>query len=193
MSIDYQSDVVESLFSSNVLNETAYQIPGDFDLPSGFGKIALSGGTINAAGTGYSVDDVLTLSGGTSTTTAQVKVTAVSTGAVTAYTIQRAGTYTVRPANPVDVTGGGGSGFKLAATWSGFSAQRLLTMIEIMRGYIEGMDNAHEAKLLREVMAKMLSTMRFGAPRIWDGADLGANAQAAALNYLASHKLSSEL
>ena len=133
MAIDYQSDVVEALFASNVLDETAYQIPGDFDLPSGFGEIGLSGGAINVAGTVYSVNDVLTLSGGTSTTTAQIKVTEVSTGAVTAYTVQRAGVYTVRPANPVSVTGGGGSGFKLSATWSGLSEQRLLTMIEIMR------------------------------------------------------------
>jgi hypothetical protein len=66
-------------------------------------------------------------------------------------------------------------------------------MIEIMRSYIENMDNAHEAKLLREIMAKMLSTMRFGSPLVWDGTEFGLNAQAAALHYLSAHTLSTQI
>lgn len=74
---------------------------------------------IAAAGAGYTANDVLTVSGGTSTTTAQITVSAVDgSGAITAATVSRAGSYTVLPANQASVTGGTGTGatFTLAYT-----------------------------------------------------------------------------
>lgn len=73
--------------------------------------------TIANGGTGYTVNDVLTLSGGTQTVTAQFKVLTVSSGAVTSVAATRKGNYTVRPSNPVSTTGGTGTGATLTVTW----------------------------------------------------------------------------
>jgi hypothetical protein len=56
----------------------------------GLGKLTLGSG-----GTGYSVNDVITLAGGTFTTAATVKVTGVNVGVITTFTITNAGSYTV--------------------------------------------------------------------------------------------------
>jgi len=70
--------------------------------------------TIANGGTGYTVNDVLTIVGGTPVTTnGTVIVTAVSAGVVTAITIQNFSQYTVLPTSPVSVTGGTGSGCTL--------------------------------------------------------------------------------
>ena len=67
--------------------------------------------TLNQSGTGYSVNDVLTVSGGGGN--AQFKVTSITgSGIVNGVSIQSSGSgYSV--ANAVGVTGGGGSDFKL--------------------------------------------------------------------------------
>lgn len=71
-----------------------------------------------AGGTGYVVGDTLTLSGGTSTTTAQVKVAAVNgSGAPTALAIARCGVYSVRPTGFITLTGGTGTGATCTAIW----------------------------------------------------------------------------
>ena len=51
----------------------------------------LANAAVLAAGSGYAVGDVITLAGGTSTTAAQVRVTAVNAGAVTAVAVYLAG------------------------------------------------------------------------------------------------------
>ena len=68
--------------------------------------------TITAAGTGYSVGNVLYISGGTATVPATVTVASINTGtgAITGINLTALGTYTVPPTNPASVTGGGGSG-----------------------------------------------------------------------------------
>jgi hypothetical protein len=74
-----------------------------------------SSGTVQAAsifngGTGYSVSDVLTVSGGLNITAATVTVTSVGSGGViTGISISNAGNYTVAPQNPALVTGGTGT------------------------------------------------------------------------------------
>ncbi len=65
---------------------------------------------VAAGGASYVVGDVLTLSGGTSTTAAQVTATAVAAGVVTSVALTRAGLYTIFPANAVATTGGSGAG-----------------------------------------------------------------------------------
>jgi hypothetical protein len=68
--------------------------------------------TVDAPGTGYAVGDVLTIAQPGSSGTAQVKVTAVSSGAVTAIALQQNGTnYTT--AIGVPTTGGSGTGCTL--------------------------------------------------------------------------------
>jgi hypothetical protein len=74
--------------------------------------------TFNAAGAGYSVNNLLTVSGGTFATPAQFKVTAVNgTGGVTAVSLVAAGRYSIVPSNPAVATGGTGSGCKLSVVW----------------------------------------------------------------------------
>lgn len=68
-------------------------------------------------GTGYSVNDILTSTEGTFGEALQAKVTAVSSGVVTAVEIQHAGTYTVEPSAPTSTAGGGGSGCTLTLTF----------------------------------------------------------------------------
>jgi hypothetical protein len=73
--------------------------------------------TLQAAGSGYAVGDVLTCSGGTATSFTAITVDAVSaTGAIQDFHVSSAGQYSVYPTNPVSVTGGAGTGatFNLA-------------------------------------------------------------------------------
>jgi hypothetical protein len=59
------------------------------------------------AGTGYSVNDVLTISGGTFITACQLKVLTVGgSGEITSVSITEPGVYTVVPGNPVSVSSG---------------------------------------------------------------------------------------
>ena len=75
--------------------------------------------TIQAGGTGYAVNDIVTLSGGTVVQAAQFKVTTVSSGAITAVSLWTRGNYQIIPANPVSLTGGSGTGGTLNVTWQG--------------------------------------------------------------------------
>jgi len=66
---------------------------------------------VPATGSGYAVGDILTVTGGTFTTAAQLKVVSVTgAGGITAVTVTDGGTYTSSPANPASVTGGTGTG-----------------------------------------------------------------------------------
>jgi hypothetical protein len=65
---------------------------------------------LGSGGGGYTVNDILTVVGGTGTS-AVLKVTAVTPGGeITAFTTQNAGSYTSFPSSPVVVTGGTGVG-----------------------------------------------------------------------------------
>lgn len=59
---------------------------------------------IVSGGTTYVVNDILTVVGGTSTQTAQFKVTAVSGGVITGIVMERAGSYSVPPTGTLSVT-----------------------------------------------------------------------------------------
>jgi hypothetical protein len=72
----------------------------------------------NNAGSGYAVNDVLTVSGGTSTITAKAIVRSVGGGGeITALDVSVIGKYSVIPSNPVTLTGGGGSSATADVTW----------------------------------------------------------------------------
>ena len=64
--------------------------------------------TIVSGGTGYTVDDTLTVVGGTGTS-ANLSVLEVSSGVITAISVKNNSKYSVNPTNPVSVTGGTGS------------------------------------------------------------------------------------
>jgi hypothetical protein len=66
---------------------------------------------LGVGGTGYVVGDVLTMSGGTSTVPATVRVTSVDgSGAVTAFSVVNAGLYSVSPASGQTTAWAGGTG-----------------------------------------------------------------------------------
>lgn len=71
--------------------------------------IAVTAAAIQAGGTGYSENDILTVSGGTSTRAATLRVTSVNTGVVDGIEVVDPGEYTVVPTDPVSVTGGDGN------------------------------------------------------------------------------------
>ena len=88
-----------------------------------------------AGGTGYAVNDVLIVSGGTSTVAYRMNVTAVSGSSISVVNANTYGQYTVFPANPVSVTNavGTGSGATFNLTW-GINTPTVLTPGS---GYIE--------------------------------------------------------
>jgi hypothetical protein len=89
--------------------------------------------SIAGGGTGYTAGDVLTISGGTSAQTAQLTVSTVSAGVITAVTVSRGGDYTVAPSNPASVTGGIGTGATFNLTF-GILA---FTITNAGSGYVE--------------------------------------------------------
>jgi hypothetical protein len=78
--------------------------------------VAIGTGAITQAiaggGTGYTVGNILTVSGGTFINSAQqqIRVDTVSSGVITGISVSSFGQYTTLPTNPVSVTGGSGSG-----------------------------------------------------------------------------------
>lgn len=73
--------------------------------------------TITAGGTGYTIEDDLTVLGGTGTA-ATFNVDAVSSGVVTAVSVISGGSYSVEPTNPASTSGGTGTGCTLTITYS---------------------------------------------------------------------------
>ncbi len=83
--------------------------------------------------------------------------------------------------------------FSLPANFGNTPAeQRLLTFIELYRSYLSQVDNNHEAKLLQVVMARMMAAMKFGSTP-WNTTTMPADAQKAALRYIADHVLATDL
>ena len=82
----------------------------------------LKAAAIAAGGTGYAVDDILSITGGTPTPfdiAVELTITKVSSaGAVQAVIITNASGYFAPPANPASVTGGHGAAATFALTWT---------------------------------------------------------------------------
>ena len=74
--------------------------------------------TLAAGGIGYSVGNILTLVGGTFTTSAQITVTTVATNVITGFTVSRGGVYSIVPVAPFTFTGGAGTGASINAVFS---------------------------------------------------------------------------
>ena len=72
---------------------------------------------VAAGGTGYAPNDLLTVGGGTASTSAALRVTGVSSGAVTSVAVETPGAYSAKPANPVLVSGGSGADAQFTLTW----------------------------------------------------------------------------
>jgi len=96
---------------------------------------ATSGTTVSSGGTGYTVGDVLTVSGGTFAAAAVLTVATVSSGVITSITVTTAGNYSVTPSNPASVTGGTGSGATFTMQWTMRSGTFVIT--NAGSGYVE--------------------------------------------------------
>lgn len=89
--------------------------------------IAVTAGAINAGGTGYSDNDIVTVGGGTFTRAATFRVVSQSAGVVTAIEVVDPGEYTVLPSNPASVTGGtGGNDLTIDLTGSANAFESML-------------------------------------------------------------------
>jgi hypothetical protein len=80
---------------------------------------------IVSGGTGYTANDILTVSGGTGTVTAQFKVITVSGGVITSAQMETSGAYSTPPSGTLSVTGGTGSGATFTAAAVGGSVWTL--------------------------------------------------------------------
>ena len=94
---------------------------------------AAIGASVSAGGSGHAVGDILTLTGGTFSTAAKLKVLSVTAGAVTAATVLEPGSYTAQPTNPVSVgsTTGAGTGATFTLTWGAKNSVRRERKIEL--------------------------------------------------------------
>jgi hypothetical protein len=100
-------------------------------------SIGINSATIANGGTGYSVNDVVTLVGGTFVTVAsQFTVTSVSGGVVTGITASVGANYTAFPTQPAATTGGTGTGLTLS-NLSGFVPSNGFTITNAGSGYVE--------------------------------------------------------
>lgn len=93
-----------------------------------------AGPTIVSGGTGYTVNDVLTISGSTGTA-GQLTVNSVSAGVITGVTVSLSGNMSAIPTNPASVTGGTGSGATFTLTYSVSSSVGTIT--NAGSGYVE--------------------------------------------------------
>ena len=90
--------------------------------------------TIISGGTGYTLNDTITVVGGTFTTAATFTVSGVTGGVVNALTAANGGTYSVLPTGTLTTTGGTGTGLTLTIdTWG----VRGLTIGTAGSGYVE--------------------------------------------------------
>lgn len=89
---------------------------------------AVQSAAVNAGGTGYTVGDELTVSGGTASADAVFEVTAAPGGVVSAVVLLRCGNYSVAPSNPASTTGGSGSGCTLDLTFGNGTDQREIVL-----------------------------------------------------------------
>jgi len=81
--------------------------------------------TVVSGGTGYTANDILTVTGGAGTTAAQFKVITVASGVITQAQMETAGTYSAPPTGTLSVTGGTGTGATFTATPVGGSVWTL--------------------------------------------------------------------
>lgn len=126
----YQLDVVQEALQddfqgfmfADLRRKNELAVVGADDAADEFDVVAEAlSAAIAAGGTGYSVGDVLTLVGGTSTEVATFQVDTVAAGVVTAVSVVAVGAYSVVPTDPVSTTvaPAGGTGCTLNVSWFG--------------------------------------------------------------------------
>lgn len=77
---------------------------------------------ISSGGSGYTVNDILSVSGGTFDTVAKIKVLSVASGIITSISITEPGYYPTTPTSPNSMTGGSGSGALITLNWGSINS-----------------------------------------------------------------------
>src|ERR1700733_173174 len=186
-------------YATNVANGPNYEAPGNFGLPTiDVGGTPLASATLGASGgTTYatSATFTVTVAGGTlsaGASAATVSVTTNSSGVVTTVNgVVNAGLYSVLPTTTNNIaTGGAGSGLELNLvfnTAATASAQKLLTLVEVLRSLIAETTGPSQLRDIHEVLRKMMMTMKWGGPTTYSASSFATKAQSAALNYIAKN------
>ena len=116
---------------------TAPTTAGGVQATASVGSMVTTGAAVVSGGTGYTLNDTITLVGGTSTgITGTLTVTGVSGGVITSASPLNFGQYSVLPTNPVSVTGGTGSGATFNITY-GIGSNPSFTITNAGSGYVE--------------------------------------------------------
>jgi hypothetical protein len=134
--------------------------------------------TIAAGGTGYAVNDTVTVLGGVfGTTPATFTVSTVSTGVVTGLTLTNAGSYTSQPANDVSTSSSGaGTGLKLTLTF----------------GTGSGTTGTYPISASQTVTSRTMYALNFTVLPTTDGAFEGGNTVDIVDNYFVYNRPSSQ-
>jgi len=103
--------------------DTAWEIKADY------AAYEATNTAISVAGSGYTLNDIVTVLGGTSTIVATVKITGVSGGVPTSVAVNTVGEYSTTPGNPASTSGGTGTGLTLTMTWTLCSDERKYLII----------------------------------------------------------------
>lgn len=120
-----------ALASNNIIYECTA-------IPSGDQHVYLVE-TIDNGGSGYSVDDVLTVLSGTFSDQAELTVTSVDgSGIITGVSVSTEGDYSALPSNPVSVSGGGGSSASFTLVWVGEPVANEPTHTNSSQAYADG-------------------------------------------------------
>jgi hypothetical protein len=119
--------------SSPTITIGAPQLPGGVQATATV-TVANISQTIVSGGSGYTVNDVITVSGGTFISQAQFTVTSVSAGVITGLSQISPGSYTVMPPAASGVTGGTGTGATVTLIGG---MQQNFTITNAGSGYVE--------------------------------------------------------
>jgi len=97
--------------------DTAWETLADWQADEGTAVV------IAVAGTGYVVNEKVTVVGGSSELACVVNIDSVSSTVPTAVSIYEAGRYKTTPSNPAATSGGSGAGLTLTVTWTPHAAE----------------------------------------------------------------------
>jgi hypothetical protein len=142
------------------------------------GNITVLSQTISAGGTGYAVNDTVTVLGGVyGTTPATYTVATVSAGVVTGLTLVNSGNYTSQPTNDVSTSSSGaGVGLKLTLTF----------------GTGSGSTGTYPISASQTVTSRTMYALNFTVLPSTDGAFSGGNTVDIVDNYFVYNKPSSQ-
>lgn len=89
---------------------------------------AAQSATVSAGGTGYTVGDIITVTGGTGNVAATFRVVTAPAGVVGTVAVVEQGSYATTPSNPASTSGGTGSGCTLTVTYGDGTSEAEIIM-----------------------------------------------------------------